>query len=97
MFSQPGRGDLILAEFQAKLLAGEAEYPDPVEKRMVRVKRLIWRWALLVILVAGMLGWLFDVEIAAIGSIAVILFALALAWISRRRHGAQLASLNDQP
>jgi len=93
----PGRRDLVLAEFQAKLAAGTPQYPDPAEERMVRMNRLVIGWAVLVTLVAGVLTWFFDAEVAVIGSIALTLAALLLAWLSRRRNQAQVASLNDQP
>ena len=92
----PGRKDLILADFQAKLLAGGRQDPDPVEERMVRSNRMIIRWAVVAVLVASVLTWFFEAEIAAIGSIALVVAALLLAWRSSRRTNAQRDLVNDQ-
>ena len=98
MFYQPGHGDLTQAEFQAKLLAaGQPQYPDPAEERLHRTNRVIWRWLVLALLVAAILGWIFDVNLAAIGSLAVLIVGLLVAWLSDRRRKARLASLSDQP
>jgi Flp pilus assembly protein TadB len=93
----PGRKDLILADFQAKLLAGGAQHPDPVEERMNRIFRWIVLWAVLETLVAAVLAWFFDAEVAAIGLVALILVALLAAWRSRGRRKAEITSLSEQP
>jgi hypothetical protein len=97
VFSQPGRGDLILAEFQAKLAAGENPHPDPAEERMERINRVVFRFGLLVTAVAALLGWVFDVNVAAVGSIVLVAVAVLLTWRFRRRQKAQVASVSDQP
>jgi hypothetical protein len=46
--SEAGRGDRILAEFQASLLAkDEAQNADLVEERVRGINRIAARWALL--------------------------------------------------
>ena len=98
MFYQPGHGDVSLAEFQAKLLTnGQPPYPDPAEERLRRITRVIWRWVVIALLVAAILGWIFDVNVAAAGSLAVLFVGVLVAWLNDRRRKARLASLSDQP
>ena len=52
---------------------------------------------MLALLVAAILGWIFDVNVAAIGSLAVLIVGVLVAWLNDRRRKARLASLSDQP
>ena len=89
---------MSLAEFQAKLLTnGQPPYPDPAEERLRRITRVIWRWVVIALLVAAILGWIFDVNVAAAGSLAVLFVGVLVAWLNDRRRKARLASLSDQP
>ena len=95
--SQPGYGDLTLAEFQAKLLARGNPHVDEAEERMHRFNGLILRWAALTIVVAALLTWFLDAEIAAIVTTVLTALASFLAWTRRDRENREVASLNDQP
>jgi hypothetical protein len=78
--SQPGHGDLVLAEFQAKLLADSNARFDPVEEHMQLVTRFTFRWAGLLILVVGTLLWTIGLDAALIPAVAMSLVALAVIW-----------------
>lgn len=93
----PGHGDLTLAEFQAKLLARGSPQVDEAEERMRLINRVVFRFGLLATFVAAVLAWVFDVNVAAIGSIVLVAVGLLVTWRFRRRQKAQIESVSDQP
>lgn len=81
-----GRADLLLAEFQAKMLlyGGPPEY-DPAEEHTRWFLRVAIVWTVVVAVVGGGVLWITDWAFAAIavGTATVI----ALAAVSRRLGG----------
>jgi hypothetical protein len=86
--SEAGRGDRILAEFQASLLAkDEARNADLVEERVRGINRIAARWALLLAGAAliAMLSANALVTLAVAAGLTVA--ALAEIWLFiRRKH-----------
>jgi hypothetical protein len=86
--SEAGRGDRILAEFQASLLAkDEAQNADLVEERVRGINRIAARWALLLAGAAliAMLSANALVTLAVAAGLTVA--ALAEIWLFiRRKH-----------
>ena len=89
-FSQPGHPDLILAEFQAKMRAGEFQRGlDPAEERAKRGAALLIRWAIL-IFVAVLTILNFNDMLITVAVIAfLVLAAGAEVWLWRRRSRAE--------
>jgi uncharacterized membrane protein (DUF4010 family) len=97
MFYQPGKGDLILAEFQAKLRARAQEpHPDEAEATTRRWALLMIRWTLLVAIVV----WIYfstdsvalDVALAIFLILGVVGEIWWWAWRSRREAEDQAGS-----
>ena len=95
-FSQPGHPDLILAEFQAKMRAGEFQRGlDPAEDRAKRGAALLIRWAIL-ISVAVLTILNFNDTLITVAVIAfLVLAAGAEVWLWRRRSRAEAGELID--
>lgn len=90
---EPGREDRVLADFQAKMLAREAEggEPPPQAAWTARIPRFVSAWVLL--LVAGsLIAIVFSypvVYIAVAGGLALYaVVQIAMAVRRRTRHGA---------
>jgi hypothetical protein len=81
----PGKHDLIQADFEAKLLAnGQIPEDDPVEDHMNRVKRVVFWWTAGLVVIAGGILW-FAADIAAVvGTACLTAVALAVMANSRR-------------
>jgi len=85
MGMDPGRHDVIQADFEAKLLAnGQIPEDDPVEDHMNRVKRLVFWWAAALVVIAGGIWWFAGDIAAAAGSACITAVALAVTANSRR-------------
>jgi len=86
--SEAGRGDRILAEFQASLLAkDEARNADLVEERVRGINRIAARWALL-LAGAALLAMLSANALVTLALAASLtLAAVAEIWLFiRRKH-----------
>jgi hypothetical protein len=86
--SEAGRGDRILAEFQASLLAkDEARNADLVEERVRGINRIAARWALL-LAGAALLAMLSANALVTLALAAgLTLAAVAEIWLFiRRKH-----------
>ena len=80
----PGKHDLIQAEFEAKLLAnGQVPEDDPAEDHVNRVKRFVLWWTAALVVIAGGVLW-FAADVAAVFG-AACLTAVALAVIASSR------------
>jgi len=85
MGMDPGKHDLIQAEFQAKLLArGQIPEDDPAEDHMNRVAWLVFWWTAALVVIAGGLLWIAGDIAAVAGSVCLTAVALAVLTRSRR-------------
>ena len=77
--SEGGQSDSRLADFQAKLLQrGQPPRSDPAEEHMNNVMRLVLRWAVALVLIAGASLWLGGLMLSVIVVAGVTLCALAV-------------------
>jgi len=86
--SEPGRGDRILAEFEAKLLAkDEPRHADLVEERVRGINRIAARWLLLLTSAAVLAMLSANVLMTLALAAGLALAAVAEIWLFiRRRH-----------
>ncbi len=90
MYHEPGHPDLILADFEASLLAGREGKDDPAEAHMNWFKRVVSLWTAVSVTVAGAALWLSDALLAALVLALVTLTAVAarVALLRRDRRAA---------
>jgi hypothetical protein len=84
---EPGRGDRVLADFQAKLLArGTPSDDSPAEAKTRRVGRLLGIWALLVA-AGALIAIVFEYTVVylAIGTTLALILVAQVAMAIRRR------------
>ena len=87
MYGPGGQGDRLFADFQASLLTrGQPPREDPAEEHMNNVKKLVFRWTVTLVLIAGSGLWLggptLGIGVAAGLTVAAVAI---LATIRRRR------------
>ncbi len=85
MYHDPGHPDLILADFEARLLAGQEGKDDPAEAHMNWFKRVASLWTAVSVTVAGVALWLSDAHWAAVVLALVTLTAVAARVAPLRR------------
>ena len=85
---EPGRGDRIYADFEAKLLAqGQPSNEDPAEEHMNNVKKLVLRWTATIVVIAGASLWIGGAAVSVAVAAGVTLIAIVVL-ASLRRRGA---------
>jgi hypothetical protein len=91
MGMDPGKHDLIQAEFEAKLLA-KRQVPDddPAEDHMNRVKRLVFWWTAALLVIAGGVLW-FAGDIAAVAGTACLTAVVLAVTVTFYRKRARLS------
>jgi len=85
MGMDPGKHDLIQAEFEAKLLANrQVPEDDPAEDHMNRVERLVVWWAAALVVFAGGVLWFAGDFAAIVGAASLTVVALAALTLRSR-------------